>query len=66
MVSVKNENRSCLYLTLTYLRVRQNHGEILNEFKPFVPNAPFLYPLRFSDVFGVQRKGALGANGLMG
>ena len=50
-----NENRSCLYLTLTYLHVRQNHGEILKEFKPFVPNAPFLYPLktlRFFDVFG--------------
>ena len=39
---------------------------------PFVPNGPFLYPLktfpttlRFSDVFRGQRKGALGTNGLI-
>ena len=38
---------------------------------PFVPSAPFLYPLktsetvRFSDVFRGQRKGALGTNGLI-
>ena len=34
---------------------------------PFIPNAPFLYPLktlRFSDVFRGKRKGALGTNGL--
>ena len=34
---------------------------------PFIPNAPFLYPLktlRFSDVFRGKRKGALGTSGL--
>ena len=33
----------------------------------FIPNAPFLYPLktlRFSDVFNGERKGAFEANGL--
>ena len=40
------------------------------KLNPFVPKAPFLYPLktsknlRFSDVFRGQRKGALGTNGL--
>ena len=39
-------------------------------FNPFIPNAPFTYPLktlenlRFSDVFKGWRKGALGTNGL--
>ena len=30
----------------------------------FVPNAPFLYPLQFSNVFRGQRKVTLGTNGL--
>ena len=40
-------------------------------FNPFVPNAPFLYPLkhqktlRFSDVLMGERKGALETNGLI-
>ena len=48
-------------------------GEILLFYayvNTFVPNVPFLYPLktletiRFSDVFRGYRKGALGTNGL--
>ena len=38
-----------------------------NIFNPFVPNAPFLYPLKTSEnckVFSEKRKGALGTNGL--
>ena len=31
-----------------------------NNFKPFVSNTFFLYPLWFSDVFRRYRKGALG------
>ena len=37
---------------------------------PFVPNAPFLYPMKtpetvnFSNIFKGQKKGALGTNGL--
>ena len=43
---------------------------MVNDINPFVPNIPFLYPLktsgnlRFSDVFRGQRKGALGTDGL--
>ena len=33
-------------------------------FNPFVPNAPFLYPLNTSDVSRGSRKGALGMNWL--
>ena len=29
---------------------------------PFVPNAPFLYPLKTSENLTVYRKGALGTN----
>ena len=36
----------------------------LRTVKPFVLNAPFLYPVRFSDFFRGWRKGALGTNGL--
>ena len=48
----------------SYLNARQGFQHSVN---PFVPNAPFLYPLkilRFSDVFRGERKGALQTNGL--
>ena len=38
-------------------RKRSNHGNLIN---PFIPNAPFLYPLKPSE----NRKGALGTNEL--
>ena len=46
---------------------KENTSMLIN---PFVPNAPFLYPLktsenlRFFDVFRGWRKSALGTNGL--
>ena len=52
-----------------YVKIFHNYVKHVN---PFVPNAPFLYPLktsenltvflRFSDVFSGHRKGALGTN----
>ena len=38
------------------------NGKTINA---VVPNAPFLYPMKTSENRKVQRKGALGTNGLM-
>ena len=57
-----------LFLSEPKLKEHKNKEFVIN---PFVPNAPFLYPLktkktiRFSNVFRWWRKGALGTNELV-
>ena len=40
-------------------------GKLYLQVNPFIPNAPFLYPLKRSENLTVE-KAALGTNGLIG
>ena len=54
-----------------YLQISMMDTKRFIVFNPFVPNAPFLYPLKTSEnravswCFQVVEKGALGTNGLI-